>query len=344
MKSLISIFAPYKLVYLVLSAVWFFVFSVSLFTGRHIFGGLQHSLLVVLAGMMISLTIVVFVFFCVYKFMHIACSERNKAPFEELGFRLKRYVVTPAVVQDSLNIAVILFLLATAFIFLKSVIPILNPFSWDQAFMEIDRLLFWGVHPWEVLHPFLGYPIVTFLINVIYYFWVPTLLAFYLLLIFLANHHSLRLQYLVATVLVWFIGGNLLATLFSTAGPCYFASVGLAHEPYAGLMAYLRGVNEIYPIWALQLQDLLWQTFGQPQNSFNLISAMPSMHVGTSVLFALLAWRLNVWFGWVMTGFAMLIFLGSIHLGWHYAVDGLVALLITLPLWLFSGILVWRFK
>ncbi len=338
-KSMATFFAPYKSVYIVLGVVWAFAFSVSFYTGKNIVGGLQDLLQFVLSGMMITMMIFLLAVCCVYKFIQMVRFERPESPLKELGLWLKQDVFTPAIIKDTLNIIVILYLLSTSFGFLKSMIPVLVPFSWDQAFMELDRFLFFGAHPWEVLQPFFGYPLITFLINVAYNLWMATLFAFFLLLIFLSKNHQLRLQYLMGTVLVWFIGGNLLATVLSSAGPCYFENIGLSSEPYAGLMAYLNHANELYPIWALQTQDLLWQTFSQP-NSFSLISAMPSMHVATSVLFALLAWRLNVWFGWVMTGFAAIIFLGSIHLGWHYAVDGVLSLLITFPLWSFSGYLV----
>ncbi len=340
MKSLTSFFAPYKFVYMVLGVVWVFAFSVSFYTGKNIVGGLQDLLQFVLSGMMMIMMVLLLGFCCVYKFIQMVRFEHPESPLKELGLWLKRNVFAPPVIKDTLNIVLILYLLSTSFGFLKSMIPVLVPFSWDQAFMELDRFLFFGHHPWEVLQPLLGYPIVTFLVNVAYNLWMASLFAFFLLLIFLAKNHQLRLQYLVANVLVWFVGGNLLAIILSSAGPCYFENIGLSSEPYSGLMAYLTGVNEIYPIWALQTQDLLWQSYSQQPNSFNLISAMPSMHVATSVLFALLAWRLNVWFGWVMTGFCVLICLGSIHLGWHYAVDGVLSLLITFPLWSFSGYLV----
>lgn len=41
--------------------------------------------------------------------------------------------------------------------------------------------------------------------------------------------------------------------------------------------------------------------------------------------------------GWVMTAYAVLIWFGSIHLGWHYAIDGPVAIAATVMIWWASG-------
>jgi len=67
------------------------------------------------------------------------------------------------------------------------------------------------------------------------------------------------------------------------------------------------------------------------------ISAMPSIHVGVAVLFAILGWRTNRILGFGFTIYALLIQLGSIHLGWHYAIDGYFSAILTGMLWKGSG-------
>jgi membrane-associated phospholipid phosphatase len=64
---------------------------------------------------------------------------------------------------------------------------------------------------------------------------------------------------------------------------------------------------------------------------------MPSVHNGLAVLFALAAFRLNRVAGWALAAYAVFIWLGSIHLGWHYALDGLVAGSLTYGIWLVCG-------
>src|SRR5258708_7314746 len=88
-------------------------------------------------------------------------------------------------------------------------------------------------------------------------------------------------------VISWrcFIGVNVLAVLFSSAGPCYYGYL-YGSDPYAAQMAYLRAASENCPIWSVHIQDLLWKSYaGGVAPNFG-ISAMPSMHVVISTLMA----------------------------------------------------------
>ena len=60
---------------------------------------------------------------------------------------------------------------------------------------------------------------------------------------------------------------------------------------------------------------------------------------GAALLFllALFGWRIGTAAGLAYSAFAALIFIGSIHLGFHYAVDGYAATLIALLVWRFAG-------
>ena len=64
---------------------------------------------------------------------------------------------------------------------------------------------------------------------------------------------------------------------------------------------------------------------------------MTSMHVASSVLLALLGWRLRPAAGVALTVFAVLILAGSIHLGWHYAVDGYAGAVGAILIWTLVG-------
>jgi membrane-associated phospholipid phosphatase len=61
---------------------------------------------------------------------------------------------------------------------------------------------------------------------------------------------------------------------------------------------------------------------------------MPSVHVALTAIMALAlrgVWR---WVGFV---FFVVILIGSVRLGWHYALDGYVSLLVVLLLWTGTG-------
>ena len=63
------------------------------------------------------------------------------------------------------------------------------------------------------------------------------------------------------------------------------------------------------------------------------ISAMPSMHVSIAVLVALVSSQVSKKAGCIFWLFALIIQIGSVHLGWHYAIDGYMATALTVLIW-----------
>jgi membrane-associated phospholipid phosphatase len=132
--------------------------------------------------------------------------------------------------------------------------------------------------------------------------------------------------------------GSLLATLLSSGGPVYFGRLTGLPDPYVPLMDYLQAAGEVSVVWALKVHDALWQSHMTGAYDFGSgISAMPSIHVATAVLFALLGWRVDRRLGIAFTVFAAVIMIGSVHLAWHYAVDGYLSAVLTVLIWRFCG-------
>src|SRR5215216_3406873 len=207
------------------------------------------------------------------------------------------------------------------------------------AIAEIDRTLHFGVDPWKLLQPFVGYAIPTAVLNFAYCFWFLALFTSNYWFAFRREYTELRIRFFLATMMAWWIGGGLMALVFSSAGPAYYGLIGLAPDPFAPLMAYLRQIDQIVPIWALDAQHMLWDTFTAPQARFFGISAFPSMHNAIAVIIALAGFRIGRGIGWALTIYAFLIFLGSVHLGWHYAVDSYAAIALALLAWHVAGAL-----
>lgn len=137
-------------------------------------------------------------------------------------------------------------------------------------------------------------------------------------------------------------GGFFLAMGLSSAGPCFYERLGLGSD-YHPLLQALAAADRIYPIWALSTQDILWSGYiGATPGSLG-ISAFPSMHVAMAVLFALYAARRSWLVGLLMWAFAAIIMVGSVVLGWHYAVDGYASVLISIAIWKACGHLLARF-
>jgi hypothetical protein len=234
----------------------------------------------------------------------------------------------------ALPVVLLLPVFASAFTFFKTAIPVIQPYVWDAALTEWDSLIHGGTHPWELLHPLLGYPLITGAINVLYNLWFFVMYAILVLQAFALKDRRLRMQFLLSFVVTWIVLGTGGAIWLSSMGPCYFPSFSQESGPYAPLMAYLREANEQVPIWALDVQKLLWDNY--QANSAGIgsgISAMPSMHVATAVLLALFGWRHSRGAGIALTLYAGVIMIGSVHLGWHYALDGYVGALGALVVW-----------
>jgi hypothetical protein len=200
--------------------------------------------------------------------------------------------------------------------------------------MEWDRLLHGGVDPWVLLQPVLGHPPVTFVISFVYQGWVFVMYGVLLWQAFSSGRPRLRMHFLLTFLLLWALLGTLLATCLASAGPCYYGRVTDGADPFAPLLTYLSGVAGDYRIPALTVQEDLWAAYvSQGLVPGAGISAMPSMHVASSVLFALVGWHSDRRLGVVLWAFAAVIMLGSVHLGWHYAVDGYISIVLTLLLW-----------
>lgn len=237
-------------------------------------------------------------------------------------------------------------ILMTVFVAFKASIPMVQPFAWDLRFTEWDRLLHFGLLPWQILQPLLGRPVITQTIDLVYFLWFPVL---WMTVIWQAWHgerdSKTRSQFLVSFAACWILLGVVAATMFSSAGPVYFAAVTGAPDPYAPLMDYLQAVNAQDSLQAVWAQDLLWQTYTVPgATRIEGISAMPSLHISMVVLFTLVGFRTRRWLGWVYAAFAGLILVGSVHLAWHYAIDAYAAAAGTLLIWWVSGIGVTKWR
>jgi hypothetical protein len=227
--------------------------------------------------------------------------------------------------------------LMISFADLKEQIPNIEPFSWDKTFMHWDRVLGFGKLPWQWLQPLVGHPVITTVLNFNYDLWFVVMFGCLFWQAFAARGGLLRMQFLLAFAFAWFIGGNVLAVIFSSAGPCFYGHL-FPNDPYAAQMAYLHATDQHWPIWSLHVQDLLWQAHIKGAGAVSGISAMPSMHVMSSTLMTLLAWRTNKWLGAWFSAFTSLIVIGSVALAWHYFVDAIAAITLALAFWAMAGV------
>lgn len=134
-----------------------------------------------------------------------------------------------------------------------------------------------------------------------------------------------------------------LAYLIAPAdGPCYAALVNESTAPdtrqhiQSFNFPVIRDIPDSYvnnyrttKIWkAKSYQELLWRDrylfFSKIKlpGVFYGIAAMPSLHVAAVTMLAIFLCKTNIVFALLGIIFAILTFIGSIFLQWHYAIDG----------------------
>jgi hypothetical protein len=229
----------------------------------------------------------------------------------------------------------------SAFASLKAAIPVLNPFSWDVAFLQLDRAIHGGIDPWRLLQPVLGTPLATTWVTYGYHAWYFVVYLGVAAQFWRIGDRQLRWQFITTFFAAWILLGTVVATIFSSAGPCYFGRITGIADPFAGLMAYLDSVGAISRV----PQEYLWSGYRSGKVMLGSgISAMPSLHIGMTVLLALAGWRMHPALGALLAGFAFVVMIGSVHLGWHYAVDGYVGAAGTVAIWMTVGWLMRRLE
>ncbi len=151
------------------------------------------------------------------------------------------------------------------------------------------------------------------------------------------RNQRLQLRGLLTYAVSWILLGNILAAAFSSVGPCFYAE--FYHDGYfAPLMDELRDGAQEHPIVALTVMRYLLDSLAIDRFGTG-ISAMPSMHVSIAFLASLVMWQGTrlLWARLLAACFTAATFIASVHLGWHYAVDGLLGVAVIALIWIGVG-------
>ena len=315
--------------------------AISLTLSLAIGGQVESEAVASLSESFVAMVPVMIYFLLMWRYLVMRFTVRKAEQPGWLKTDLKRSMTDPERLASALVGLVLMLVVLVSFAQLKRLIPIIQPFAWDNTFIAMDQVLHFGMDPWRIAHAVAGNPLVVTAITGAYNFWMFLMYFSLIFACFSMAKRAERMQYLIAFILTWAIGGNLIATIFSSAGPVYVERLGLG-DHFAPLMALLHQHAAIQPLTVVDTQNLLWSFYAAP-DSLSGISAFPSMHVASTTLMALYARAYNRLFGRVMAVFAGVIMLGSVLLAWHYAVDGYAGALIAVAAWWAAGLLVRRF-
>lgn len=225
-----------------------------------------------------------------------------------------------------------LSLFQSVFTALKTALPIIRGgFPYDEIHAAVDRSIHFNTDPWRLLQPFLGYDSVRHLIEWNYnVLWFVFCFATLFFMMTSPKAAKLRSRYLLCFCLIWIVLGTLVAGLFLSAGPAYFGFVTGDTQRFADQIAFLaRGSDRLHS--AASYQHYLWAIYSEKSLDFGSgISAFPSVHVGLITLTALFIAEMKRKLAVVLASYVALVMVSSVYLGWHYAIDGYVSVVVTL--------------
>ncbi len=219
-------------------------------------------------------------------------------------------------------------------------------FPLDEHIVAIERWLLGGHDAWEFTHAVFGSLNATLLIDRLYFLWgIPVVILPILWMAFVKNW-TIRVRLLLCWVMVWAVIGGAFAWILGSAGPIFYNDLIGPDAGFANFNAVFEKLN-------IAAQNAN-QQFYVTQNSALLlehyratgyapakgISAMPSVHVAMAVLFAIGGFQLHRFIGWAFVAYAAIIWIGSVHLGWHYLSDGAVSIVLTLAMWKLSKFII----
>jgi hypothetical protein len=215
---------------------------------------------------------------------------------------------------------------ASAFLPLKYAIPQLIPFWLDGPLAVAERHLF-GVEPWLLLDRMFWWA--TIPLDRLYGCWLPLQLLV-MFSVMIARPSAAKSRALIAYSLAWLLLGVVAALLLASAGPIFYDRL-FGGSTFAALGDTLRDRGAVI---AVAESDAMWTSWasGHPGMVAGM-SAVPSIHVAVSFWIYLVARTMAPRAAKAAFIYFALIWLGSVQLGWHYAVDGLAGALGMLGVW-----------
>ena len=201
----------------------------------------------------------------------------------------------------------------------KVMLPLANPFWADPFLANLDHAIF-RTDPWRVANASFGWAAP--LIDRAYVTWAPIKFATLILVLALPESRT-KTRALISYVLI--VASTAVGQyLLSSGGPIFYARLGFGDR---------FAVLPVEP-WVAATSSYLWTDYVRAGGDIGGgISAMPSLHVAIALWVALVMRAYVPRVAFVGFFYFALILIGSVLLGWHYALDGIAAIAIVVVAW-----------
>ncbi|QDC08125.1 hypothetical protein FHY55_02205 [Oceanicola sp. D3] len=218
------------------------------------------------------------------------------------------------------------------FTMVKTSLPYALPFWADPPLAEIDRLLHFGVDPYVLTHA-VGSWIPPGAAMALYMgIWLVPAMYLPVILVLFDGDRARVGRFLLLYCVGWALLGSVLALGGMSAGPIFYDRL-LGGERFAGLIAALEA-SGISDSTVGGVQDFLWSVYESgTQGVGSGISAFPSVHVGMACVVSLYLYERARWLAPLALAVVAAFQFLSVHLGWHYAVDGYVSIAVIVATW-----------
>lgn len=126
--------------------------------------------------------------------------------------------------------------------------------------------------------------------------------------------HSVKVM--AGAFLFSFLMARIVAIQFPTAGPAF----------------YMPDLFEVTPHLTQEARNLLLKYMDGLQAQNGLIPAtmaMPSLHISITIIISWFLFHNFKWTGWISSVWIILTWLSTVFLGWHYVLDGAVAIIVA---------------
>lgn len=212
----------------------------------------------------------------------------------------------------------------------KTVLPFGAGFPYEQALAQIDAFLHGG-DPWPITHWLLDPEVFGRWIDRNYHqSWIVYWTAFAFWVCVCRRADAVRTRYIVSMMLTWGLLGNVLAGLSMSAGPVFYAGATGDAQRFAELSAFIDRLDDGNSL-VKYYSTFLWQNYeAQAIGPGSGISAVPSLHVAIVTLNAFFVRELfGKWWGALAWLFVAVISFSSVYLGWHYAIDAYISIILV---------------